>query len=69
LRSGWASRLLGIGADGHNGSAPSATPGTWCCSPPDPHATVLRDDAAAARLATVGYFRETWAGKPPWQRL
>jgi hypothetical protein len=30
---------------------------------------VLRDDAAAARLATVGYFRETWAGKPPWQRL
>jgi glucosamine-6-phosphate deaminase len=34
-----------------------------------PHATVVVDEAAAARLALAGYFRETWAAKPSWQGL
>ena len=33
------------------------------------HASVLLDDAAAARLELAGYYRETYAGKPPWQGL
>ena len=34
-----------------------------------PHATVLLDDAAAAGLERATYYREVYAGKPPWQRL
>ena len=34
-----------------------------------PHATVLLDDEAARDLTLADYFRETWAGKPPWQGL
>ena len=34
-----------------------------------PHATVVVDEPAAARLAHAGYYRETWAHKPPWQGL
>ena len=34
-----------------------------------PHASVLLDDAAASRLELAGYYRETYAGKPPWQTL
>ena len=34
-----------------------------------PHASVLLDDAAAARLGLAGYYRETYEGKPPWQGL
>jgi glucosamine-6-phosphate deaminase len=34
-----------------------------------PHATVVVDEAAATRLALAGYYRETWAHKPPWQGL
>lgn len=34
-----------------------------------PHATVVVDDAAAAKLALADYFRETWAAKPSWQGL
>ncbi len=34
-----------------------------------PHATVVVDEAAAARLALADYFRETWAAKPAWQGL
>ena len=34
-----------------------------------PHVSVLLDDAAAARLALGGYYRETYAGKPSWQGL
>jgi glucosamine-6-phosphate deaminase len=34
-----------------------------------PHATVVVDGAAAARLTLAGYYRETWAHKPPWQGL
>ena len=34
-----------------------------------PHATVLLDPAAAARLSRVGYYREVSAGKPDWQGL
>jgi glucosamine-6-phosphate deaminase len=34
-----------------------------------PHATVVVDEAAAARLALADYYRETLAAKPPWQPL
>lgn len=34
-----------------------------------PHATVVVDEAAAAKLALASYFRETWAAKPSWQGL
>jgi len=34
-----------------------------------PHATVVVDEEAAARLALAGYYRETWAHKPGWQGL
>ncbi|MGH9134373.1 MAG: glucosamine-6-phosphate deaminase [Ilumatobacteraceae bacterium] len=32
-----------------------------------PHATVVVDEAAASALAQSAYYRETHAGKPPWQ--
>jgi len=32
-----------------------------------PHATVVVDEAGAAKLALADYFRETWAAKPSWQ--
>ena len=34
-----------------------------------PHATVLLDPAAAARLARLDYYREVYAAKPAWQGL
>ena len=34
-----------------------------------PHATVVVDEAAAADLQLGDYYRETYAGKPPWQKL
>jgi glucosamine-6-phosphate deaminase len=34
-----------------------------------PHATVVVDEVAAARLRLADYYRETWAHKPPWQGL
>jgi glucosamine-6-phosphate deaminase len=34
-----------------------------------PHATVLLDEAAAARLERLDYYREVWAAKPGWQGL
>lgn len=34
-----------------------------------PHATVLLDEDAAAGLRLGDYYRETYAGKPPWQGL
>ena len=34
-----------------------------------PHATVVLDEAAAAGLQLADYYREAYAGKPPWQRL
>lgn len=34
-----------------------------------PHATVLLDDAAAARLRRADYYREVYASKPTWQGL
>jgi glucosamine-6-phosphate deaminase len=34
-----------------------------------PHATVLLDDAASARLQLADYYREVYAGKPAWQHL
>jgi glucosamine-6-phosphate deaminase len=34
-----------------------------------PHATVVVDEAAAGGLQLAGYYREAYAGKPPWQRL
>jgi glucosamine-6-phosphate deaminase len=34
-----------------------------------PHVTVVLDEAAAALLRLAGYFREAWAGKPPWQSI
>jgi hypothetical protein len=30
---------------------------------------VLVDDAAGARLRRRDYYRETYAGKPPWQGI
>ncbi|HZX56835.1 MAG TPA: glucosamine-6-phosphate deaminase [Ilumatobacteraceae bacterium] len=32
-----------------------------------PHVTVVVDEAAAARLTLADYYRDTFAGKPPWQ--
>jgi glucosamine-6-phosphate deaminase len=34
-----------------------------------PHATVVVDEAAAARLTLVDYYRATFANKPPWQSV
>lgn len=34
-----------------------------------PHATVVVDDPAAARLRLADYYRETFAAKPAWQGL
>ncbi len=34
-----------------------------------PHATVVIDEGAAAKLALADYFRQTWAAKPSWQGL
>lgn len=34
-----------------------------------PHVTVLLDEAAAGRLQLAGYYRQTYAAKPDWQRL
>jgi glucosamine-6-phosphate deaminase len=34
-----------------------------------PHATVLLDGAAAAKLARLDYYREVYAAKPSWQGL
>jgi glucosamine-6-phosphate deaminase len=34
-----------------------------------PHATVLLDGAAAARLRDADHYREVYAGKPAWQGL
>jgi glucosamine-6-phosphate deaminase len=34
-----------------------------------PHASVVIDGAAAARLSLTDYYRETYAGKPDWQGL
>ena len=34
-----------------------------------PHATVVVDEAAAARLRHADYYREAYAGKPDWQTL
>jgi glucosamine-6-phosphate deaminase len=34
-----------------------------------PHVTVLVDDAAAARLDRLDYYREVWAAKPGWQGI
>ncbi|GAA4990628.1 glucosamine-6-phosphate deaminase [Kineococcus glutinatus] len=33
-----------------------------------PRATVVVDEAAAAGLRLADYYRETWEGKPAWQR-
>lgn len=34
-----------------------------------PHATVVLDEPAASELELSAYYRETYAGKPAWQRL
>jgi len=34
-----------------------------------PHASVLLDEAAAARLTRASYYREVYANKPSWQGL
>jgi hypothetical protein len=34
-----------------------------------PHATVLLDEAAAAKLERLSYYREVYANKPRWQEL
>ena len=34
-----------------------------------PHVTVVVDETAASELSRAGYYRETWASKPPWQGL
>jgi glucosamine-6-phosphate deaminase len=34
-----------------------------------PHATVLLDEAAAARLRRADYYREVYASKPAWQGI
>lgn len=34
-----------------------------------PHATVLVDEAAAAKLARLDYYREVYAAKPAWQGI
>ena len=32
-----------------------------------PHVTVLVDEAAASRLANIGYYRYAYTNKPAWQ--
>jgi glucosamine-6-phosphate deaminase len=34
-----------------------------------PHATVLLDEPAAAKLKRLAYYREVYENKPPWQGL
>ena len=34
-----------------------------------PHVSVVIDEAAAGQLRLADYYRETYAGKPPWQGL
>lgn len=34
-----------------------------------PHATIVVDEDAGARLRLAEYYRETWAAKPDWQGL
>ncbi|HEY7069423.1 MAG TPA: glucosamine-6-phosphate deaminase [Acidimicrobiales bacterium] len=34
-----------------------------------PHVSVVVDEPGAACLSLAGYYRETWAHKPPWQGL
>ena len=34
-----------------------------------PHATVVCDEAAAAKLTHAQYYRDTWAAKPAWQGI
>ncbi len=34
-----------------------------------PHVSVVVDEAAAASLQLADYYRQTYAGKPPWQGL
>jgi glucosamine-6-phosphate deaminase len=34
-----------------------------------PHVTVMLDEAASSRLVLADFFRETYAGKPAWQRV
>ena len=34
-----------------------------------PHVTVVVDDAAAGALTMAEYYRETWEGRPAWQRI
>ena len=34
-----------------------------------PHVTVVVDDDAAGALAMAEYYRETWEGRPSWQRI
>ncbi|MET8947113.1 glucosamine-6-phosphate deaminase, partial [Streptomyces sp. NPDC004542] len=34
-----------------------------------PHATLIADEPAAAKLKHADYFRYTYAGKPDWQGI
>ena len=34
-----------------------------------PRATVVVDEAAAAKLQLADYYREAWDNKPDWQRF
>ena len=34
-----------------------------------PHTTVIVDEAAAAELENLDYYRHAWAHKPEWQGI
>lgn len=66
--------LIATGA-GKAGAVAAAVEGPLTASCPasvlqlHPHATVLLDPAAAARLARVEHYREVYDGKPAWQGI
>ena len=70
-------RHLALVASGHGKSAAiaAAVEGPLTASCQDsvlqlhPHATVLVDEEAGSQLQRREYYRETFAGKPPWQGL
>jgi glucosamine-6-phosphate deaminase len=67
--------LLIATGEGKAGAVAAAVEGPVSASCPasvlqlHPHVTVLLDEAAAARLGRLAYYREVYAAKPGWQGL
>jgi glucosamine-6-phosphate deaminase len=67
--------LLVAAGEGKAGAVAAAVEGPLAASCPasvmqlHPHASVLLDEPAAARLGRTAYYREVYAAKPDWQGL